>query len=86
MQEALDKNKSAIMVFVERDGGVFIEHFILYEVDDPSDQVICVATELFIDESYGLAGRNDLQFTTFKAGTEYDMFKNIINEMKGDDK
>jgi len=85
MEEVLEKNKSAILVFVERDGGVFIEHFILYETEDPSDQLICVATELFVDESLGLAGRNDLQFTTFKAGDEYDMFKNIILEMKGKD-
>ena len=82
----LENNQSAILVFTDSDKGIFVEHYILYPFDDPEDQLLLVTTELYHDDIYGLANRDDLQFITFKAGEEYEMFKNIIKEMLGDGK
>jgi hypothetical protein len=79
--EELENNQSAILVFINKDNGIFIEHYILYPFDDPEDQLFLVATELYHDNTYGLAGRTDLQFITFKGGEEYTDFKKMIKEM-----
>lgn len=73
-----NSHKSAIGVFSSKGDQLFIEHYVLYECEDPTEFLPELAIELYQSEEFGVKGRMDLEFISFAQGEDYDKFKEFL--------